>query len=80
MTPSEPVERNLGKQPLAVLLKEHGLSHHDLVMASSEPITHKLVARACKGRRLTAYSRNKIIRACEAALGRSFTKRDLFSY
>jgi hypothetical protein len=72
--------RNHGEQPIAAFLKRHGLRAHDLVAQSPEPITHKMVSRACKGRRLTARARNKLIRACEAATGESLRKRDLFTY
>ena len=37
-----------------LILTERGLKSHDLVEASNEKITHKMVVRACKGRRLTA--------------------------
>jgi len=72
--------RNLGEQPLADLLSRHDLSRHDLVAASSEQITHKMVARACKGRRLTANVQGKILRALCAASGKDFTLGDLFDY
>jgi hypothetical protein len=80
MTIPTDLDRNLGPQPIAALLEQHKLSHHDVVNASPEPITHKLVARACKGRRLTANSRNKIIRAMEKVLGKTLSKKDLFTY
>lgn len=80
MNGKNPIERNLGEQPLAELMRKHEISTHDLVAVSPEPITHKMVARACKGRRLTPNSRNKIIKAMEMALGRDFKKSDLFTY
>lgn len=61
-------ERDLGEQPLRRLMQERGLRSHDLVAASTEQITHKMVARACKGRRLTPNVQGKIHRAfCRAA-------------
>lgn len=77
---SEPRERNLGEQPLRALMQVHDLKPHDLVAISSEGITHKMVARACKGRWLTANSRNKIIRAVNLSTGRTYKKNDLFTY
>ncbi|MCC5850407.1 MAG: hypothetical protein JJU29_20160 [Verrucomicrobia bacterium] len=77
---STPKNRDLGEQPLLRLMKEHQLSAHDLVSASPEPITHKMVARACKGRWLTAKTKNKIITAFSAATKQTFTKKDLFTY
>ncbi|NLT76571.1 MAG: hypothetical protein GXX98_08625, partial [Planctomycetes bacterium] len=50
---SDEIERNLGPQPIERIMAEHHLKPHDLVAASTEQITHKMVARACKGRRLT---------------------------
>jgi hypothetical protein len=77
---SEPRERNLGEQPLRKLMQDHDVKPHDLVALSGEGITHKMVARACKGRWLTANSRNKIIRALNLSTGKDFKKRDLFTY
>ncbi|MHC5211458.1 MAG: hypothetical protein ACYTG2_12125 [Planctomycetota bacterium] len=75
-----PPERNLGVQPLARLLEQHGLGAHDLVAASDEQITHKMVARACKGRWLTPNVRGKLLRALQRATGESFAPTDLFDY
>ena len=50
---AEELEPDLGEQPLAGLLLMLQLKAHDLVAASSEHLTHKMVARACRGRRLT---------------------------
>ena len=55
------IERNLGEQPIAKILADRGLKHHDLVVASVVPMTHKMVARACKGRRLTPNVKEKIL-------------------
>jgi len=82
-TESEPrpdVERNLGEQPLAELLRTHGLKAHDLVAASSEQITHKMIARGWKGRRLTANVQGKLLRAVNAATRKEFVLSDLFNY
>ena len=73
-------ERNLGAQPIARILAELGLKAHDLVAASTEQITHKMVARACKGRRLTPRVQGKILNALNAASGKGYSLRDLFTY
>lgn len=85
-TPHTPVstapvfERNLGEQPIACLMAEHGLAARDLVAASTEQITHKMVARACKGRWLTPHVRIKILHALNVASGRTYALTDLFNY
>lgn len=73
-------ERDLGEQPLARLMAEKGLKPHDLVAASTEQITHKMVARGCKGRRLTRNVQGKLLRALDKASGGTHTLSDLFNY
>jgi len=75
-----PEERNLGEQPILALLQEHGLRPADLVAKSTEQITHKMVARACKGRWLTKNMRHKFQAAFEAASGQSISLDALFNY
>ncbi len=74
------IERNLGAQPLARLLAEHALKANDLVAHSTEQLTHKMVARACKGRRLTPNVQAKVLRALNAASGRQYRMAELFTY
>lgn len=74
------VERNLGEQPVARLMVRYGLKPHDVVAAAPEPITHKMVARACKGRRLTPNAQYKILRAFNAAAGAEHGRHELFNY
>jgi hypothetical protein len=74
------IERNLGLQPIAAILEGHALRHHDLVASSSEQITHKMVARACKGRRLTSNVKVKLRDALNGATGSEYTISDLFTY
>lgn len=76
----QPIERDLGEQPIKALLQRHELTHHDLVAASSEQITHKMVGRACRGRRLTSNVQRKILRALKKASGQDYALSDLFSY
>jgi len=73
-------ERNLGMQPLANLLTQLHITPHILVESSTEQLTHKLVSRAAKGRRLTKNSKGKIVRAMNTATGRAFTVKELFNY
>ena len=73
-------ERDLGEQPLARLLTELGLKPHDLVAASTEQITHKMVQRGCKGRRLTRNVQGKLLRALNTASGNPYVLADLFTY
>lgn len=74
------VERNLGAQPLAHLMDERDLRPADLVAASAEHVTFKMVTRACKGRRLTPNVQAKILRAFNAAVGQDCVRADLFTY
>ena len=73
-------ERNLGSQPIAKLLEELTLTPNALVDASTEQLTHKMVSRAAKGRRLTENTKGKVIRALNAATGKQFTAAELFNY
>ena len=71
---------NFGTQPIAEILVREGLSHHDLVAASTEQITHKMVARACKGRRLTKNVKCKVLKALNNATKKDYRFCDLFNY
>ena len=73
-------KREWGEQPLARILSEAGLTPHDLVTASEVPMTHKMVARACKGRWLTPNTRRIVVAALNRATGRECTPSDLFTY
>ena len=73
-------EHNLGPQPIIELLGKHKMTHHDLVAASTEQITHKMVTRACKGRKLSRRVQLKIRDALNAATEQSYTLSDLFTY
>ena len=61
-------ERDLGSQPLVLLLESWGLSNHDLVAASPEQLTHKQVQRACQGRKLTLKMKQKLARTFNFAV------------
>lgn len=78
---SSPEEsRNLGRQPIADVMLSLNLKPHDLVAASTEQLTHKMVSRAVKGRRLTENTRRKVIDAMQQAAGRTFSDSELFNY
>jgi len=74
------VERNLGEQPIAKIISEAGLKPHDLVAASAVQMTHKMVARACKGRRLTPNTKTIVQNALQAATGKTYALSELFNY
>ena len=74
------IERNLGEQPVARIMQEHNLKPHDLVAISSVEMTHKMAARACKGRRLTLNTQSKVLAALNRATGKNYSLRDLFNY
>ena len=78
-------EHNLGPQPIIEVLQKHKLIAHDLVAASTEQLTHKMVARGRKGRRLKPGVQKKILNALNSAAkgkdgAREFGISDLFNY
>ncbi len=77
---TSPVERNLGPQPIAMKMAERGLKAADLVAATPGCITFKMVARACKGRRLTPNTQQKVLTAFNRAAGTALSAADLFTY
>ena len=73
-------ERDMGEQPIARIMAARGLTPRDLVARSTEQITFKMVARACKGRRLTPHIKAKILNALNACTGTTHTMEQLFTY
>ena len=71
-------ERDFGPQPIEDI--QHGLTHHDLVAASTEQITHKIVSRACKGRKLSRRVQLKLVGALNNATEEQYVLKDLFTY
>jgi hypothetical protein len=70
-----------GKQPLDEVMTRLGVCNADLVRASTEQLSHKMVQKGRQGRRLTLNVQNKILNA----LGKlqpeeKFTLKDLFNY
>lgn len=74
------IERNLGEQPIAKLIREHKLKTHDVVANSTEQLSHKMIARAVKGRRLTVNVQTKILRALNKVTNKNYSLSDLFNY
>ncbi len=73
-------QRNLGEQPLAKRMATAELRPADLVEASKDQLTHKMVSRAMKGRRLTARTMDKVLRAWNQAADAQLERSDLFDY
>ena len=73
-------EHNLGLQPIIGLMEKHKLNAHDLVAASTEQITHKMISRACKGRKLSRRVQLKIRNAVNTAAEADYSLKDLFTY
>ena len=77
---SDNIQRDLGSQPIADIMARLNLKPHDLVAASSQQLTHKMVTRACKGRKLTIKTKSKILKALNLATEKDYSLRDLFNY
>lgn len=71
-----------GVQPLDGLMTSLGLSNHDLVAAAGvNELTHKVVTKGRRGRKLTMRAQEKIVAALNVkAAGRTFKREDCFSY
>jgi len=82
MTEDKPEEKiENGTQPFDALLSSLGVKNSDLVEASSEQLSHKVVAKARKGRRLTIKARHKVLNALNAhQKEKAFKLTDLFNY
>jgi hypothetical protein len=61
-------------------MKLHGLKPQDLVANSTEQITHKMVNKAVKGRRLTPNVQLKILMALNTVTAKEHKLSDLFNY
>lgn len=73
---------NAGLQPLDAIMERQGWTNHDLVVRSVEELTHKVVQKGRKGRRLTRRAQQKILLAVNraAAEGTQYTLEELFNY
>ena len=77
--PEESTE--FGPQPLDAIMVRLGLTNHALVAASADQLTHKMVAKGRKGRKLTPNAQNKILAALRSARPKeTFKLRQLFNY
>ncbi|MCQ2396402.1 MAG: hypothetical protein MJ106_01740 [Lentisphaeria bacterium] len=76
----ESENREFGPQPLGDILAAKGLQNHDLVAASTEQLTHKMVSKAVRGRFVSSRIRQKILRALNIATGEVYTLQQLFTY
>ena len=74
------LELNLGEQPIRQIMLEHNLKPHDLVEASTEQLTHRMVARAGKGRRLSPHIKIKVLNALNKAANKAYVLKELFNY
>lgn len=74
------IERNLGEQPIARIMVVHDLKAQNLVDISTEQLTHKMVSRACKGRRLTPNVQSKVRNALNKSTGKKYSMAELFTY
>lgn len=73
-------ELEMGTQPIDAKMIELGLENHSLVAASTEQLTHKMVSKARRGRRLTINVKQKVLRAFNKAANLNCTFSDLFNY
>lgn len=61
------------------MMKQFNLSNHDLVRVSTQQLTHKMVQKGRKGKRLTPNVQQKIFNALKTALPeQNFRLQDLF--
>ncbi len=74
------MERDFGEQPIKQIIEQHDLKNSDLISASTENITYKMLSRACKGRLLTPHVQQKICNALNNATGKIFLIKDIFNY
>jgi hypothetical protein len=73
-------EYDFGPQPIAEIMAKRKLKPHDLVAASTEQLTHKMVGRACKGRRLSRRVQLKVRNALNTVMEANYSLKDLFTY
>lgn len=77
---SDSEKREFGEQPIAKIMEAAGVDAGDLVKASKVPMTYKMVSRACKGRKLTANTKNIVLNALQRVTGKVYSFKDLFNY
>ncbi len=78
---TETESRNFGPQPLVEVMSRLGVTSHDLIAACDTQMTYKMVARACKGRKLTLNAQNKILTALRILRPEAkLTLKEIFNY
>lgn len=80
MAMNNEIQHDLGTQPLAKLMIDHGFKPHDLVASSTEQLTYKMVSRAAKGRRLNLKIQYRLLNALNKAAAKQYTLKDIFNY
>jgi hypothetical protein len=78
------LERELGTQPLDTLMEEYSLRNQDVVSALPFlQLSHKVMGKARKGRRISRKLQAKVTQAFNAAIPEDCprcTTKDLFNY
>ena len=75
------MKNDFGAQPLDDVMVCLGLSNSGLVKVSTEQLTHKMVQKGRKGKRLTRNAKLKILHALEAVKpDEKFKLKLLFNY
>lgn len=75
------MKKDFGDQPLDGVMTRLGFSNSGLVKLSTEQLTHKMVQKGRKGKRLTRNAKLKILHALQAANPEEkFTLKRLFNY
>jgi hypothetical protein len=75
------MKEELGIQPLDGIMVRLGFSNSDLVKISTEQLSHKMVQKGRKGRRLTPNIQHKILNALRALKPENnFAIKDIFNY
>jgi len=70
-----------GAQPLDQIMTTLGIKNSDLVGVSTEQLTHKMVAKGRKGRRLTRNAQGKILQALNTFQAqKAYIRSELFNY
>lgn len=73
--------RNLGEQPLTCVMTRLGITAAALVAGSANQLTFKMIAKGCKGRKLTIKAQYKILAALHALRPQEIlTLKDIFNY
>ena len=77
-----PTGTEVGLQPLDAILSGLGLQNHDIVAAApANTLTHKMVAKARRGRAITRRAQDKIVAALNAkSSGTVYQHKDCLTY